>query len=231
MFQNCSVIIRERSHDYPPTWTGDGFIRVHEGNEVTFTINEIPKTMNYDIVLRYLTQTKGDWEDVRVTIERPDYDPEGPCGNSHPNYERNRPLSLGEYETSAVALYDVCLENGKTYKFKISFQRQNPHEDNPAAYILIDSVIMSITSFSNNPLLNYSISFELQIVLVPKIEVTPIFTGSIPAETRLREFTQLGCNQTYYDVNYEKTASQECRDLLNTVSIFVFNGAARKLSS
>lgn len=99
--------------------------------------------MSYDVAIRYQTATRGDWEDARITIVRPDgYDPEGPCANSHPSYEDRVPFSLPEYETSVVALYDVCLEQGKAYKFKINFQRHRQHEDNPSAQILIDSVIL-----------------------------------------------------------------------------------------
>uniref|UniRef100_A0A8D8FJB6 Laminin subunit beta-1 n=1 Tax=Culex pipiens TaxID=7175 RepID=A0A8D8FJB6_CULPI len=200
---NCSVVIREHPHDRQPSWTGPGFIRAHEGTELKFTVDDIPKTMNYDVVVRYSPQMKGDWEDIRMSVIRPDdYNPDGPCANSHPNYERDIHTTLSEYESSAVAMHDVCLETGKTYKFIVSFQRHNPYDDNPAAQILIDS-----------------------IVLVPRIEVTPIFHGTPQADLRYREYKDLGCNQTYYDVNYDASARPECKDLLNTVSVFVFNGA------
>lgn len=65
-------------------------------------------------------------------------------------------------------------------------------------------------------------------MLVPRIEVTPIFHGNPPAEVRYREYQNLGCNQTYYDVNYDMDARPECKDLLNMVSVFVFNGATRE---
>ncbi|XP_065087000.1 laminin subunit beta-1 isoform X1 [Ochlerotatus camptorhynchus] len=200
---NCSAVIREHPHGHPPTWTGPGFIRAYEGTELKFTVDDIPKTMNYDVVVRYSPQMKGDWEDIQTSVIRPDeYDPEGPCANSYPDYERDIHTTLSEYETSAVALHDVCLETGKTYKFIVSFQRHDPYKDNGAAQILIDS-----------------------IVLVPRIEVTPIFHGNPPAEVRYREYQNLGCNQTYYDVNYDMDARPECKDLLNMVSVFVFNGA------
>lgn len=116
-------------------------MRAFEGTELKFTVDDIPKTMNYDVVVRYSPQMKGDWEDIRMTVIRPDeYDPDGPCANSHPEYERDFHTTLSEYETSAVAMKDICLENGKTYKFIVSFQRHDPYRDNGAAQILIDSV-------------------------------------------------------------------------------------------
>lgn len=67
------------------------------------------------------------------------------------------------------------------------------------------------------------------MTLIPRIEVTPVFTGTESAKNRLDEYTMLGCNQTYYDVNFESGGvNQKCKDLLNTVSIYVFDGAARK---
>lgn len=63
---------------------------------------------------------------------------------------------------------------------------------------------------------------------MPRIEVTTIFSGSVPAENRFQEWEHFGCNQTYYDVNYDSNSLDECKELLNTVSIYVFNGAARK---
>jgi laminin, beta 1 len=69
----------------------------------------------------------------------------------------------------------------------------------------------------------------LQLVLIPRIEVTPIFAGSAPAENRMREYVRHGCNQTYYEVNYDSSVvAGECKDLLNQVSIYVFNGATRE---
>lgn len=68
----------------------------------------------------------------------------------------------------------------------------------------------------------------LQIALIPRIEVTPIFSDGTPGEQRLREYKRLGCNQTYYDVNYEKNMPDQCKELLHSVNIWVFDGAAGK---
>lgn len=154
-----------------------------------------------------MPQGQGDWDDVRITIERPDiYDPSStdPC-NVDPARETNVPTTLSEYERKAVALYDVCLETGKAYKVIITFHRQNRYQDNPAAQILIDS-----------------------IALIPKIEVTSIFSGSPPAENRLREYMRFNCNTTYYDVNYDQKLNEQCRDILMKTSVVEFNGAVRK---
>lgn len=140
---------------------------------------------------------------ARITVIRPEqYNPEGPCANSHPSYEDRIPFSLPEQSTNVVALTNVCLEQGKVYKIKLSFERQRHQEDNPAAQILIDS-----------------------LSVIPRIQETPIFTGSPPADNRRRNYIENQCNQTYYDLDFDSRASPECKDLMNTVSIFVFGGA------
>lgn len=64
-----------------------------------------------------------------------------------------------------------------------------------------------------------------QLALIPRIEVTPIFSGGTPGEHRLREYTRLGCNQTYYEVNYESNLPDQCKELLHSVNIWLFDGA------
>lgn len=97
--------------------------------------------MNYDVQLRYSPQIRGSWEDVRISLIRPDgIGHESVCFNSSPLEEQERTIRLNEYDTSTIALPDLCLEEGKTYKFIVSFHRQSPYEPNPNAQILVDSV-------------------------------------------------------------------------------------------
>ena len=101
--------------------------------------------MNYDVVLRYAPQQRGSWEDVRVSLVRPDGIGQGSeCYNIKPLEEQEISLSLNDYATSAIALADLCLEEGRTYKFLFSFNRQSSYEPNPKAQILIDSVTTKI---------------------------------------------------------------------------------------
>lgn len=121
--------------------TGPVYTRVHEGTELSINVDSVPRTMQYDVLVRYQTQVRGDWDVARITIERPDgYDHEGACSNAHPSYEQNIAFALPETSTSVNALNNVCLERGKVYKVKLYFERQRQTEDNPAAQILIDSV-------------------------------------------------------------------------------------------
>lgn len=97
--------------------------------------------MQYDVLVRYQTQVRGDWEVARISIERPDeYYSENACGTSQPEYEQNIPFILPEHSTSVVALNNICLEHGRAYKVKVYFERHRQSGDNPTAQILIDSV-------------------------------------------------------------------------------------------
>ncbi len=54
--QNYKVIIREPSPGREVTWTGPGFMRMSEGDSLTFTVDDIPMGMDYDIIVRYEPQ-------------------------------------------------------------------------------------------------------------------------------------------------------------------------------
>lgn len=104
--------------------------------------------MNYDVQVRYAPQIKGNWEDVRISLIRPDSPNSGSeCYNINPLEEQDRSVNLIDYGTSTIALEDLCLEQGKTYKFVVSFHRHSAYEANPSAQILIDSVRIYLTYF------------------------------------------------------------------------------------
>uniref|UniRef100_A0A803TIL6 Laminin subunit beta 2 n=1 Tax=Anolis carolinensis TaxID=28377 RepID=A0A803TIL6_ANOCA len=78
LHQGAEVVERMHLTGRPATWTGVGFVRVLEGNVVSFRIDNVPFTMEYDILLRYEPQLPGKWE-VKVSVIRP-----GPILTSSP---------------------------------------------------------------------------------------------------------------------------------------------------
>jgi coxsackievirus/adenovirus receptor len=65
------------------------------------------------------------------------------------------------------------------------------------------------------------------LALIPRIEVTSVFTGSQIAQKRKEEFDYYGCNYSYYDIT-QAAAPEKCVELIQNSATEIFNGATRK---
>lgn len=47
------IIPRQRTADQPITWTGLGLVRVMDGAGLRFTVDNLPSSIDYQLVIRY----------------------------------------------------------------------------------------------------------------------------------------------------------------------------------
>uniref|UniRef100_A0AAQ5YFN9 Laminin, beta 1a n=1 Tax=Amphiprion ocellaris TaxID=80972 RepID=A0AAQ5YFN9_AMPOC len=101
-----TVVPRPHPQDRSPTWTGIGLVNVPEGAFLEFSVNNIPHSMEYDILIRYEPQLPDQWEEVLMVVMRP-----GPikadsrCINTVPD-DDNQMISLQPGSRSAANTCD-----------------------------------------------------------------------------------------------------------------------------
>ncbi|XP_014474368.1 PREDICTED: laminin subunit beta-1 [Dinoponera quadriceps] len=201
---NCQVVIREPYRDGKnSTWTGTGFMKALEDSILNFTIDDIRRSMWYDVIVRYEPVHHGVWNDVQIILERDSPpDPNGPCADWTPEYDRLW-AQLPIRSRSAVAQPSICLETGKRYNLVLQFRKFNGLPDTPSASILVDSV-----------------------VLKPRIDVIPFFKTPGVGELRRQEYEHYHCNDFFNDVNVMWNNIPEiCRKYQNSIGYYVFEGA------
>lgn len=56
--QVLEVVERLVTNRETPSWTGVGFVRLREGQEVEFLVTSLPRAMDYDLLLRWEPQVR-----------------------------------------------------------------------------------------------------------------------------------------------------------------------------
>nr|XP_026694945.1 laminin subunit beta-2 isoform X3 [Ciona intestinalis] len=195
----------KRKHVPPLTWTGDGFMLVQEEGVIIFTVNNLPKSMDYNLVLRYQSTMPNMWQYVDVTIDRPNrgnIPTSSPCGNTRPEDDEWM-TSLPGPPTTHSSLGIICLESKYTYRIILDMRRyQREHDPNGLTPdILIDSLLV-----------------------VPVHSGLDMFQGTIEGRQRTRQFTELECEESEMYVP-DRTPHEECADLLFSMSAIIHDGA------
>ncbi|KAG7305416.1 hypothetical protein JYU34_009487 [Plutella xylostella] len=197
--QLCQVVIRENYPDRKETWTGPGFMKLPEGSTIVFVVDNLMRSMHYNVLLRYEPQSPLNWEEATIFVKRPlPIDPDSPCANVRPEDDTVR-TTLPANQRSVLVQPAICLEKNKRTELRIFLGRQDGRTSNSRATVLIDS-----------------------IVLIPSVEDMPFISNS--SQVR-EEFDRNNCGDSYYyDLNRENIP-EVCKKYHASIGFFVQNGS------
>ncbi|KAM7415417.1 hypothetical protein PAMA_019983 [Pampus argenteus] len=137
------IIPRQRPPDQPITWTGLGLVRVLDGAGLRFTVDNLPSSIDYQLVIRYEPETPSDWLlSVNIIMLSPG---DGSCSSDPTG---SKIMILPGNSRGSILDPAVCLNAGGRYFVDITFNKQPGSE---GSHILIDSMglIPNLESISN----------------------------------------------------------------------------------
>ncbi|XP_037624636.1 laminin subunit beta-4 [Sebastes umbrosus] len=128
-------IIPRQTAGQPITWTGLGLVRVLDGAGLRFTVDNLPSSMDYQLVIRYEPESPSDWlASVSIIAESRG---DGRC-SSDPTGSKT--VVLPGNSRGGVLDSPVCLNAGGRYFVDVVFNKQPESDGSPSSHILIDSM-------------------------------------------------------------------------------------------
>jgi hypothetical protein len=190
----------EPPSDYPATWTGIGFMSLGNGSSVEIDIDNIPRTMEYDIYIRYAPSRHFDGQPLgaNITIQK--------VSNLSLNSSSDNPSNIARqvrFPANKMLVTPInssaLLKKGMAYIIKLEVFQEPSYRTEER--ILLDS-----------------------IVLVPKVDKIPFFSEEEEiSRQRLEEFKDFGCldvlsvvKEPFYGI---------CKTYLNSIGLWLFDGA------
>uniref|UniRef100_A0A8C1KQY7 Laminin, beta 1b n=1 Tax=Cyprinus carpio TaxID=7962 RepID=A0A8C1KQY7_CYPCA len=193
------VLQRPSPLDRKPTWTGKGFANVPEGETLRFNIYSLPRSMEYNLMIRYEPLLPDEWEQVVVQIEQPTGTyPAAHCTSA---YSDEQIVSLHPGSRHAVLPGPVCLEKGQNYTVKISFTKYSSYIYHSSPHTLVDS-----------------------IVLLPEVKDLDLFSGGPQQQEDWEMFQKYRCLERSQSV-IKIPLTDICKDYIFSVSALLHSGA------
>ncbi|XP_076262261.1 laminin subunit beta-1 isoform X1 [Rhynchophorus ferrugineus] len=198
---NGQVIIRAPYKDgRRTTWTGPGFVKLQQDKYINFSVTDIPRSMDYDVIINYEPTQEVDEDILLRVIPEEQVDLEGPCANiNYSNYIRSVNLPFNQMQQTTDT--PICLEANKPYKIQIEFTTYNYPTPSPTASILIDSILF-----------------------LPRIDELKIFSNSAAALRRKEEFDYYSCGDPSLFLKGSELPDV-CKENYRIIAAYVTDGA------